>query len=185
MRAWSWKYSRWRSGPIAQHACACSCGAQCAENGTWCAWQSAADREQAGDAAAARGVGLQDVDRAGREHPPEVGRLVAVLAGRDLHRRPARGRAAAAARRGPRRTPAPRTSSPPPARRSARPGRAPACARRRRWRRRTAPRRRRSPARAARTRARSSSGWRPTFIFTRGIPSCTQPASCCCRRSTL
>ena len=48
--------------------------------------------EEVGDARAARGVRLQDVHRARVEHALEVGQVVAVLAGRDLH---ARGRAVA------------------------------------------------------------------------------------------
>jgi hypothetical protein len=43
-------------------------------------------REEAADAEAARGVGLQDIDRPCSEQAAEVGGLVAVLAGCDLER---------------------------------------------------------------------------------------------------
>ena len=43
--------------------------------------------KKAGVTAAARGVSLQDIDRAGGEHALEVGDVVAVLAGRDIHSR--------------------------------------------------------------------------------------------------
>ena len=67
------------------------------------------------------------------------------------------------------------------ANRSAEP--APACGRTRRWRRRTARRRGRSPRAPRATRARSAAGSRPIFIFTRGMPSSTQPPSCSRSRS--
>ena len=44
-----------------------------------------ADAEELGDPGAAGDVGLEHVDRARFEHPPEVARVVAVLAGRDRH----------------------------------------------------------------------------------------------------
>src|SRR5947209_7446073 len=43
------------------------------------------DLQETRDAAAARGVRLLDVDRAGGEHPQEVIGIVAILAGSDLH----------------------------------------------------------------------------------------------------
>ena len=154
-------------------AWACSCGAQCSRERHLVASAERVDREQLGDPAAAGDVGLQDVDGAGGEHPLEVGGVVAVLAGRDLH--PGRGAVAQQPQAleivgGDRLLePAHAACS---ANRSARAA-APACARRRRWRRRTAPPRRRSP-RAPRAHALGvvARDRLPTFIFTRGIPAC-------------
>ena len=50
------------------------------------------DAQEAGDPAAAGRVGLEHVDGAGLEHPAEIGQVVAVLAGGDVHA----GRAAVA-----------------------------------------------------------------------------------------
>ena len=133
--------------------------------------------QEAGDPAAAGRVGLEDVDGAGLEHPPEIEEVVAVLARGDVHagRGPVAEQPEALEVVGRDRLLEPAHAS---VRRTARPGPGPACGCRRRWRRRTA----RPPgpiaSRAARTRPRSSAGWRPIFILTRGMPASTQPPSC-------
>ena len=186
MRAWSWKYSRCRTRRRrAAGVRRAATGAQCAESGRSNASHERRRLQEAGDAAAARGVGLQHVDRAGLEHAPEVRQVVAVLAGRDLH---AGGRAVAQKPQpvevvGRHRLLEP-ASRPLSAKRS-RPVAAPACARRRRSRRRKLGLGADRLARRV-TRSRSASGSRPTFIFTRGMP-CVDPAAellRSCRAST-
>ena len=179
MRTWSWKYSMCRTGRTAQQGWTCSAGAQWADNGNSWADAQSGGLQEAGDAAAARGVGLQHVHRAGVQHAAEVKGVIAIFAGRDVHA----GRAAVANQ--PQtfqivgRTPAPRTKSR-RARAKRRRSPAPACGCRRRWRRRRAPFCRRWPL-GRRARVEIVGGVRADLHLHARNALAAQPPSCCCK----
>ena len=84
MRTWSWNHSRWRKFGVAAATGACRCGRAVPGDSQVVRGGDGRDAQPSVIPAAAGRVGLQAVDRAGRAHPPEVGEVVAVLAGGDV-----------------------------------------------------------------------------------------------------
>ncbi len=140
------------------------------------------DAQQLSDARAPGDVGLEHVDRTGLEHAPEVERVVAVLARGDLHAGggPIAHQPQALEIVGGHRLLEPahagvvREAPCEVERLLARVGPVGVDEQLRVGSDRL--------ARGAARRSGSSPGTEPTFILTRGIPSCTQPASCATRR---